>query len=277
MAEGATTQIDPLILAQTRTTISFLILAPILLLLRGPRHMMLPRRDFLRCLLLGMIGLVGSNYFYYLAIQRTNVTTAIVLQYTAPVWVLLYMVVTRQERATWVRVASVLLAFLGSAAAVGVVGGSSAMRLDTIGVLAAQGAAVSFAFYNIFGPALVRRHDRLLVMLYAFLGSALFWIILNPPWKLWRAGYTAAQWEFLAIFAVLSMLLPFALYVVGLQYLDATRAIVTSCLEPVFAIIIAAILVGERVGGIQAIGILVVVGATVLIQMSEHEAVPPSS
>ena len=67
-------------------------LFPALLLLRGPQRLRLPRVDLIKTLLLGVLGVAASNYFYYLAIQRTNVATAIILQYTAPVWVLLYLV-----------------------------------------------------------------------------------------------------------------------------------------------------------------------------------------
>jgi len=50
----------------------------------------LPRRDFRQAIVIGVLGVAASNYFYYLAIQRTNVATAIIVQYTAPIWVLLY-------------------------------------------------------------------------------------------------------------------------------------------------------------------------------------------
>ena len=80
--------IDPLILAQSRTTLSFLVLLPVLLWQRGPAELRLPRRDLLHVFLLGVLGVASSNYFYYLAIQKTNVATAIILQYTAPIWVL---------------------------------------------------------------------------------------------------------------------------------------------------------------------------------------------
>src|SRR6267378_1280517 len=59
--------IDPLILAQSRTTVSFLVLLPILLLKRGERGLRLPGRDLLQTLLLGILGVAASNYFYYLA------------------------------------------------------------------------------------------------------------------------------------------------------------------------------------------------------------------
>jgi drug/metabolite transporter, DME family len=87
--------IEPLILSQSRTTFSFLALLPVLGLYRGWRRLQLPEADFGKTFLLGVLGVAASNYFYYLAIQKTNVATAIILQYTAPIWVLLYMVARR--------------------------------------------------------------------------------------------------------------------------------------------------------------------------------------
>jgi drug/metabolite transporter (DMT)-like permease len=78
----------------------------------------------------------------------------------------------------------------------------------------------------------------------------------------------------MAVFSVTSMLVPFSFYFTGLQHLDPTRAIVTSCLEPVWAILLTAIVLGEFVLPIQIVGMVIVLSATVLIQrpdQSHHE------
>ncbi len=261
--------IDPLILSQSRTTISFLVLLPVLLSRRGWRGLKLPASDFGRTLALGILGVAASNYLYYLAIQKTNVATAIVLQYTAPVLVLLYMVIRGLQRATAQRVAAVGLAVLGSALAIGVVG-AGGFRLNPVGVMAALLAAVSFAFYNIAGHRLLARYDRWIVLLYTTFSAAAFWIFVNPPWKVVAAHYSGTQWGFLAVFAVVSMLAPFSLYFAGLQYLEPTRAIVVSCLEPVFSIVLAALLLGEGLRPVQALGIVIVLAAIVIVQMPER-------
>jgi len=258
--------IDPLILAQTRTTFSLIVLAPVLLARRGVEILSLPKVDLWRCLLLGTLGVAASNFFYYLAIQKTNVATAIILQYTAPVWVLLYMVARKYQAATAQRIVSVALAVVGSALAIGIVG-SGGLRFSTTGIAAAMVAAFSFAFYNVFGHGLLVRYDRWRILLYTLLGAVLFWLVINPPWKIVAAHYMGAQWLFLAVFAVVSVLVPFSFYFAGLQHLDATRAIVTSCLEPVFSIVIAAAALGEIVRPLQALGIAVVLTAIVLVQL----------
>ncbi len=266
---GPIPPVNPLILAQTRTTFAFLVLAPLLWIWRGRAVFRMSSGDVWRTLLLGVLGIAASNYTYYLSIQRTTIATAIILQYTAPIWVLAYMVVRRLQRATALRVGSVALAVAGSALAIGLFG-HARFRPDTLGVLAGQAASFAFAFYNVYASILLRRNGRWTVLLYGLLGAALFWLMVNPPWKVAGAHYSAQQWEFLALFSMISVLVPFSLFLAGLKLLDPTRAIVTSCLEPVFSIVIAAVALGELVSPLQGVGIAVVLVATIVVQLPER-------
>lgn len=263
--------IDPLILAQSRSSLSLILLLP-LLLIAGHRmkRVSMPRRDLGMCLVLGVLGMAASNYFYYLAIQKTSVATAIILQYTAPVWVLLYMVLRRLQHATPPRIASVVLAFVGSALAIGLLS-PGAIAINTIGVVAALLAAASFAFYSVAAGQVLQRHDRWRVLFWVLVGAAGFWQLINPAWKIAQAHYSSDQWLFMVLFAVTSILVPFSFYFWGLQHLDATQAIVTSCLEPAFSIVIAAVFLGELLGPLQIVGILIVLISTVLVQLPDRK------
>ncbi len=266
--------IDPLILAQSRTTISVLILVPILLIARGPRAFKMAWRDVGLCLLLGIAGMAASNYFYYLSIQITNVATAIILQYTAPIWVLLYMLARKLQKPTLKRISSVFLAVFGCAMAIGLFSGN--IKISSLGVIAAEIAAISFAFYNVLAAHLVKRYDRWIVLAYVLGGVALFWQFVNPVWKIAGAHYSGDQWIFMLVFAIVSILLPFSCYVGGLQYLDPTRAIVTSCLEPVFTVAIAAAFLGETLGVVRVIGMAIVLASTLLVQMPDKKTPEPA-
>jgi DME family drug/metabolite transporter len=260
--------IDPLILSQSRTTFSLLVLVPLLVALRGWQAIKLPTRDLAYCLLLGTLGVAVSNYFYYVAIQRTNVATAIIVQYTAPVWVLLYVVARRQQKLTAQKVTAVALAVTGITLVIGVLGSpsGSALHLDPYGLMAALLASFSFAFYNIGGHGILTRHDRWRVLVWTLTAAAVFWLIVNPPWKIVAAHYALAQWLFLFVFSMLSVLGAFSLYFLGLQHLEPTRAIIASCLEPVFSILLAALLLGEVLRPIQILGIVLVLAAIVIVQ-----------
>ena len=265
--------IDPLILSQTRAGFSLLLLLPILLVARGWRRIKLPAADFLRCFLLGTLGVAVSNYFYYVAIQRTNVATAIIVQYTAPIWVLLYVVARGQQKLSLQKVAAVALAVMGIVLVIGVLGGKTGtgLRLDSYGFIAALLASFSFAFYNIAGHNVLERHDRWLVLLWTLISASICWLFLNPPWKMVEAHYATAEWGFLFVFSVVSVLGPFSFYFHGLQYLEPTRAIIASCLEPVFSILLAAALLGEVLRPLQTVGIALVLAAIVIVQRPSTE------
>jgi DME family drug/metabolite transporter len=266
--------IDPLILSQCRTSFSFLAVTAWLLPTRGWKRLSVPRADLLKLFVLGVAGIAASNYFYYLAIQRTNVATAIIVQYTAPIWVLLYMIARGAERPTISKMVSVILAITGIALVIGLFGRGK-LQLDSIGIMAALIAAFSFAFYNVGGHYILARYDRWTVLLYTTMAASLFWIVVNPPTRIVAAHYSLAAWVFLIVFAMLSVLLPFACYFAGLQRLDPTKAIIVSCIEPVFSILIAAVALKEVVGPLQALGVLMVISAIVVVQRSTRGDLAP--
>lgn len=258
-------QISPLVLSQARTTFAVIVLAGFLLLRYGPQFLRIRKRDLLLCALTGILGLAGSNYFYYLAIEKSSVAIAITLQYTAPVWVLITMVLHGRDRFSSRRVFAVILAMAGTALAIDVF--HSGLNLKAMGVLGGIIASFSYAFYNIVAQELVSRHHQFKIMFYALLAAAAFWLLVNPPQKLVAEHFTGAQWAFLFLFACLSTLLPYFFYFTGLKYLDPTRAIIASCLEPVFAILFAVTFVGEILRPVQVLGIAGVLVATILVQV----------
>jgi drug/metabolite transporter (DMT)-like permease len=266
--------IDPLILSQTRTSFSLLVLLPLLVGRRGWQSIKLPAADLIQCLVLGMLGVAASNYFYYVAIQKTSVAIAIIVQYTAPVWVLLYVVARGQQKLSLQKVAAVGVAIAGIALTIGVVGAKSAqaLHLNSYGFFAALLASFSFAFYNVGGHRLLACYDRWRVLVWTLISASVFWLFVNPPWKVVAAHYQPAQWAFLFVFSMISVLGSFFLYFLGLQHLEPTRAIIASCLEPVFSILLAAALLGEALRPIQTLGIVLVLSAIVIVQLPGRDS-----
>ncbi len=269
--------IDPLILSQSRATFSLLVLGTLLVGFKGWKRIRLPARDLAYCFLLGTLGVAVSNYFYYVAIQRTSVAIAIIVQYTAPVWVLMYVVARGQQKLSAQKVGAVGMAVTGIALVINVFGarGGSGLRLDGYGLFAALLASFSFAFYNVGGHSILARHDRWRVLVWTLAASSAFWMVVNPPWKVVEAKYGAEQWIFLFVFSMTSVLGAFSLYFLGLQHLEPTRAIIASCLEPVFSIVLAAGLLGEVLRPVQMVGIVFVLAAIVMVQRREGMVVEP--
>ncbi len=223
-----------------------------------------------------MLGVAASNYFYYVAIQKTSVAVAIIVQYTAPVWVLLFVVARGQQKLSPQKVVAVAVAVAGIALTIGIVGGKSAatLHLDSYGLFAALLASFSFAFYNVGGHRILARFDRWRVLVWTLTSAAVFWLFVNPPWKILATPYAPAQWGFLFVFSMISVLGPFSLYFLGLQHLEPTRAIIASCLEPVFSILLAAAFLSEGLRPVQTLGIVLVLSAIVIVQLPGRGGAP---
>jgi len=100
--------------------------------------------------------------------------------------------------------------------------------------------------------------------------AALLWLFVSTPWQIAAAHYAPAQWVFLFLFSMISVLGAFSFYFLGLQYLEPTRAIIASCLEPVFSILLAALLLGEVLRPVQTLGIILVLGAIVIVERPDR-------
>jgi drug/metabolite transporter (DMT)-like permease len=152
--------------------------------------------------------------------------------------------------------------------------GAGRFRLDQVGVAAGIASAFAFAFYNIGAHGILKRYDRWSVILYVTGGATLFWLVVNPPWKIAAAGYRGIDWGFLVVFAVVSALAPFAFYAAGLEHLEPHRAMIGACMEPVFSIALAAVALGELVRPTQLMGIVVVLSAIVAVEWPGRKRVP---
>jgi DME family drug/metabolite transporter len=266
--------VGPATLGALRNLIAVALLFPALALFRRGGIAM-SRAALGRALALGVFGLAASNYFYYVAIARTSVAIAIMVEYTAPIWVLLVLVARGRQKATLARVASVGIALLGLGLVLNLARPQAALRLDWMGVGAALLAAFAYAYYILAGERLVQRNDPVLVSLYMLAGAAMAFLIARPPWRIWQAHYGAREWLYLLAFSLLATLIPTVLYLAGLRLLDPTRAVITSCLEPVSAIVLAAAVLGERLAWVQAGGVACVLAAILVAQV--HASRPAQS
>lgn len=262
--------IPPLVLVETRVGISFLLLT-LLLALAGREHLLRGLRHWRQLALLGVVGMAGSNATYYLAIQQSNVPTAILVQYTAPAWVALYSVWRASERMTRGKFAALVLSLAGCAIAVGAYD-PAVLRLTGPGVAWGFAAALTFSFFNIYGGRLSRELGHWTVLYYSLGFAWLFWLITYSPAHL--AGYTRADWRAFVLIALGSSLIPFGSYYWGLRYLRPTRALITSTLEPIFAILSSGIILGEDLAAFRWVGVAGVLGAVLLLQRPESDTPP---
>lgn len=263
---------EPLILVQMRVTLSFAVL--FLFFLTTNRSLLRFRlKDIPHFLMVGILGVAGSNYFYYAAIKETNVSTAILVQYSAPVMVMIYTVVFQKEHLTWSKGMSLLLAVGGIVLAIGAYD-PSVLQGTLHGTVLALLAAVSFSIFTISGKSLTTKYPIWTGLIYLLGAATLFWSFINTPMDILRANYTAEDWKTFGIIALISILIPYSLYYYGLHHIQSSKAIIISTLEPVVAIVSEWLFLGGRMGPIQIVGAVCVLAAIILLQRDPAQNEP---
>lgn len=260
----------PTDLVQARATYSLFILAPILLLFKRD-ILLIERRDIGYFMILGICGLAAVQFTYFFAISKIDVGVAITIQYTAPAIIVLYNLLFLKEPITLKIFCAIILALIGCYLVVGV-HSVDLEELNKLGIGVAFCSSFIFAFYTIFSKKGLAKYDAWTVFFYVILFASLFWNIAHPPLVLIGQGYSWSIWGWVIALAITSTLIPFALFFVGLKLLDPVTATITSTMEPIFAIILAYLVLGERLDGFQIIGGLLIIGSVILMSLKKGKA-----
>jgi drug/metabolite transporter (DMT)-like permease len=260
------TRFDTLIISQTRTTLAFILLL-LFFLITKRSVFRVQLNDLWKLAVLGIIGVAVTNYTYYFTVKESSVATAILVQYTAPVWVVLYSAfIIKSEKLDRITIVSLVLALVGCDLAV--TGGTwNNISLRDWAIITGPLSAFTYAYQVVGTKQLLKRYSVWTMLIYMFGFAALFWLFINPPTQIILKNYTVEDWGILWMFAIVSILIPQTVFAMGLKILNASTAGIIGIMEPVFAIVIAFFALGETLGFVQFLGALLVVAAVGLLQV----------
>lgn len=261
--------VETILIVQTRVTVSAVILAGFFAV-AAPAVLSVRLNELWRLALLGIIGVAGANFTYYFTIKESTVATAILLQYTAPLFVMAYATMSGEERFTMLKLLAAILSLAGCILAVGAYD-PRVLKLSPMGLIAGIGSMVCFSFLGVYTKHVLQRHHFWTMTVYALVFASLFWCVVNPPTAVIAQSPGLDTWIALAVLGVISVLIPHSLFFAGMQYLPPSRAVITSTLEPVVAMVTAALFLGELLEPLQVAGAVLVLGAIVLLQIRRED------
>lgn len=262
-------EINPLDLVQTRVTFSAVIMTGYFFLFKR-RFLVVDFEDIYMFVLLGLIGIAGSNFTYYFTIQNTNVATAILLQYMAPLLVFFYAAISKSESLNFFKLLAGVISIGGCYL---VVAGKdfSLITISQLGLLSGIASAFCWAFANVYLRLILKKYPVWTTLVYSFIVASIFWLVINPPWNYIKNNYSGNIWIIFFVFAVISVLIPHTLYFNGLRYITPSRAIITATFEPIVAILSAYFLLQDYLNWIQIIGAVLVISAILILQLRQEE------
>ncbi|MDZ4654880.1 MAG: DMT family transporter [Coriobacteriia bacterium] len=268
--------VDPVLLSAARAMVAFVMLL-VYLLLRRRGALRIRTRDLPFLAFFGVIGLALVHFTYFKTISMTGVATAMLLEYLAPVIVLVVSVMFLNERLTWTLPGAVLLSVSGCALMVGALGDGD-IAVSAQGLAWGLSSAVFFAGYTLMGKYAVTRYSAWTLLTYGLGFAALFWVVyLKGPQDVFALLSNPKGLVAVSLIALVSTVIPFGAFLKALQYIEATKASVTATLEPVIAGVVAWWVLGEVLTPLQLLGGGLVIGAIMLAQapVRQRGALPP--
>lgn len=243
---------------------------------RQPKRLKIARQDILYFFILGGGAMASVQFTYLFAISKIHVAAAILLQYLAPIFIVLHAVIFAREALH----RSTLLAMIGTLLGCYlVVGGYNLdlLRMNRLGILIGMLAGVSFAWYSLQGEYGMRRYHPRTVHFYSLAFAAVTWNILQMPLAAFFHPYSLATWCWILYVAIVGTLFPFGLYFEGVNLIRSTRASIAATLEPIGAGILAYLFLHEYMTWLQILGGILVIAAVIYLQLTqEHDEQAPN-
>ena len=243
-----------------------------LLLVRNRAGFRISLRDLPLFLGLGFGSILFFTVCYFTAITMMSLSTAAILLYTSPIWIMLMSVLFFREKLTGRKILALALAFAGCV----LVSGISGNGISLIGLLVGLGSGIGYGLYSILGTVALRKYSPYTVTTYTFLFAAAgSWAVCNPA-DLVSKFSAASDLAFLLPFCVLTALvtavIPFGAYTLGLQTVEASKAGIIATIEPMVATLIGIVLFSEPFTVFSGLGMILILGAVILLNRKPKES-----
>jgi len=250
---------------------------PAALAMRG--RWVLVRTNWLSILLFGLFGVGACQLCYFLAVQRLDVGVALLLEYLAPVLIVLVLWARHQKRPSAATIAGTLLSLLGLIAVLDLTGASA---IDPIGVLWGLGAAVGLTVYFFISAKVDGALPPIMLSAGGMAVGALSMLLVGSLGILPMtfaagsgsfAGFQAPWWLALSGLILIATVFSYTTGVMAARELGSKVASFISLTEVLFAVLWAWLLLSELPGLVQLFGGLLIVAGVVLVRVDELRAV----
>ncbi len=194
----------------------------------------------------------GCTVLFAAANKLTTAANAILLQYTAPVWIALFGAWLLGERATHADWLTIVVAFAGMGIFL-----YDGLRLhDLAGIVVSIASGVCFAAMIV----LLRKQKEGSPIESVILGNALGFLV-GLPW-IWTAPRLATSGIVaLLLLGTVQLGIAYLLYVRAIKHVTALEAVLIPVVEPILNPIWVMLVIGEKPTGLALVGGVLVVGA----------------
>ena len=260
--------LSPWRLTEIRATGAGVIVALYLAATGRIRELAIRKSDIPTLLIFGTFGIAAVQSLYFFSILHLHVSIAIIIQFTAPIWIVLYLRIFRKQAIAplmWLGLGSAFVGLLFLAQI------WQGLTLNGPGLIASFGDAFSLVIYFLLGRKLSARYSGEAMAVWGFGITALIFAIAKPWWSYPTsifsqqvnlngkfAGHHAPGWLLIAFVIFFGTVIPYTSVLIGVKHLSPQVTAIIGMLEPVLAGAWGWIFLYEKLDTLQLIGAIIV-------------------
>ena len=212
---------------------------------------------------LGIGGLGCAMFFSLYSLESITASLSTLLVFTYPAMTVILGFIMGGQKVTSGRWISLLITFAGL---VLVVNPNEKMMsgMESTGLYLALAAALCYAFYNIGSEKALKRISPAKLTTYSMIFFVAFFGTLFGSRDYPALG---PVWGIALVMGIVSGFLPFLCYMYGVKKIGASKAVVISSMGPLFTVLWASLLLGERLGFIQLAGMVLIIAGVMSIKI----------
>ncbi|MFW9332667.1 EamA family transporter [Paenibacillus polymyxa] len=226
------------------------------------------RRTAFQLVVYGLVGMLSVQYTYMASIQQGNAAVATLLQYLAPIMIIIYLILRKHTVFTRKDLSAIFLAVVGCFFLL-TNGSISQLSVPTIAIVWGILSAIALAFYTLYAIPLLKQYDSLVIVGWAMVIGGFGLSLIHPPWQVDFKTLTLDTYLYLAFVIIFGTMIAFWFYIESLQSLSPKETSFLSSLEPLAAVLTTVFWLKEPFGFFQWVGVICIIGLILLLAFNK--------
>lgn len=229
----------------------------------------------IRLIIFGLVGMLAVQYTYMASIKHGNAAIATLLQYLAPVMIIVFLILRKQTVLTRKDTITVLLALIGCFFLL-TNGSISQLSVPTLAVVWGVLSGIALAFYTLYAIPLLKQYDSLVIVGWAMIIGGFALSFIHPPWQIDIQSFTLETYLYLVFVIIFGTMIAFWFYIESLQSLLPKESSLLGSIEPLAAVLTTVFWLKEPFGVFQWFGTTCILLMILLLALNKGKSLKAS-
>ena len=223
-------------------------------------------KDRIRLVIFGIIGMLGVQYTYFVAIQTGNAATATLLQYQAPLFIMVYLAIKYNRIPNCQEFIALGFALLGTFLLV-TNGSIHQLSVSSASIAWGLSSAITLAFYTLYPLGLLQRWGAEVIIGWGMIIGGIVLCPIASPWQIQGQHWSIITGLLVSFVIIFGTAIAFYLYIDSLRYITPTEASLLASAEPLSAVAASVIWLRLPLSLFEGIGGICIVSTVLMLSL----------